>query len=138
MIRAHVPKRPPSREAGLTLVEIMLAITVLTVVVTMLFGAMLSSHLLSRVNKDKHRAILDTTALMEQMRLIPIGNLGATFPHAVDIPQFNDLHIPNQRVRVLYDGANPNARPLGYQVESTWTTAGRLPARIAVRGVRAR
>jgi len=122
----------------MTLVEIMLAMTVLTVVITMLFGAILSTHLLSRVNKDKNRAIMDTTALMEQMAMIPIGNIGATFPHATDIPAFNGLHIPNQRVQVHYDNGNSNARPLGYEVVSTWTTAGRLPAKLVVRGVRAR
>lgn len=122
----------------MSLVEIMLAMTVLTVVIVMLFGAILSTHMLGRVNKDKHRAIMDTTALMEQMALIPIGNLGATFPHATNIPEFDNLHVPDQRVQVVYDGGDPNARPLGYQVVSTWTSAGRLPARLVVRGMRAR
>jgi hypothetical protein len=81
---------------------------------------------------------MDTTALMEQMSLIPIGNLGNTFPNATNIPEFNDLHIPDQRVRVLYANGNPNARPLQFSVVSTWTTAGRLPARLTVQGVRAR
>jgi prepilin-type N-terminal cleavage/methylation domain-containing protein len=129
---------PLRKDAGMTLVEIMMALTVLTVVMVMLFGAFLSSHMLSRVNKDKHRALMDTTALMEQMAMVPIGNLGTTFPNATNIPEFNNLHIPNQRVQVVYDNGNPNARPLGYQVVSTWTTAGRLPARLTVRGVRAR
>src|SRR5204863_7510698 len=93
----------PRADVGMSLVEIMLALTVLTVVITTLFGSILSSHLLSRVNKDKHRAIMDTTALMEQMELIPIGNLGAKFQHATDLPEFNGLHVPNQRVQVLYD-----------------------------------
>jgi hypothetical protein len=132
---ASEPARP---DAGLSLVEIMLALTVLTVVVVMLFGAILSTHMLGRVNKDKHRAIMDTTALMEQMAMIPIGNLGTTFPHATDIPEFDNRHISNQRVRVVYDGGDPTARPLGYQVVSTWTTAGRLPARLTVRGIRSR
>lgn len=133
----HAPRRLP-KDAGMTLVEIMMALTVLTVVMVMLFGAFLSGHMLSRVNKDKHRALMDTTALMEQMAMIPIGNLGTTFPNAINIPDFNNLHIPDQRVQVVYDNGNPNARPLGYQIISTWTTAGRLPARLAIRGVRAR
>jgi hypothetical protein len=138
------PRRTPGAplplrgDAGLSLVEIMLALTILTVVMVMLFGSFLSGHVLSRVNKDKHRALMDTTALMEQMAMIPIGNLGTTFPHATDIPEFNDLHIPNQRVQVQYANGNPNARPLEFQVVSTWTTANRLPAQLSVQGVRAR
>jgi hypothetical protein len=132
--------RPQSMrpDAGLTLVEIMLSLTVLTVVMVMLFGVFLSGFTLSRVNKDKHRALMDTTALMEQMAVIPIGSLGTTFPHATDIPEFNDLHIPNQRVQVQYDNGNPNARPLQFRVVSTWTTAGGMPARLTIQGVRAR
>lgn len=129
---------PLRRDAGLSLVEIMLALTVLTVVIVTLFGAFLSGHTLSRVNKDKHRALMDTTALMEQMAMIPIGNLGATFPDSTDIPEFNDLHVPDQRVQVQYANNNPDARPLEFQVVSTWTTANRLPARLVVQGVRAR
>ena len=53
-------------------------------------------------------------------------------------PQFNDLHVADQRVQVVYDDGNTAARPLNYQVISTWTTAGRLPAKLVVRGVRAR
>ena len=124
--------------AGSTMVELMLALTVLVVVLVTLFGTYLSTQVLSRVNKDKHRVLMDATALMEQMRLMPIGNLGAAFPDSTDIPQFNDLHVTNQRVQVVYDDGNPAARPLNYQVVSTWTTGGRLPAKLVVRGVRAR
>jgi Tfp pilus assembly protein PilV len=142
MKRSHSTHGPASlplrKDAGLTLVEIMLALTVLTVVIVMLFGTFLSGHMLSRANKDKHRALMDTTALMEQMAMIPIGDLANTFPDATDIPEFNDLHIPNQRVQVVYANGNPAARPLQFQVVSTWTTAGSLPARLTIQGLRAR
>jgi hypothetical protein len=116
-------------DAGLSLVEIMLAMTILTVVMVMLFGTMLSSQALSRVNKS---------ALMEQISILPIANIGATFPNATDIPEFTDLHVANQRVRVVYANNNPDARPLQFQVISTWTTVGGLPARLVVQGLRAR
>jgi type II secretory pathway component PulJ len=124
-------RRLGRRDAGLSLVEIMLAFTILCVVMVMLFGSLLSTQTLSRVNKDKHRALMDSTALMEQMAMMPIADLGATFPHATEIPEFNGLHVPDQRVQVIYDNADPNARPLLYR-------AGRMPARLSLRGVRAR
>jgi prepilin-type N-terminal cleavage/methylation domain-containing protein len=132
--------RPCARrgDAGLSLIEIMMALAVLTVVMVMLFGTYLSAYALSRVNKDKHRALMDTSALLEQMATIPIGDLGNTFPHAADVPAFNDLHVPDQRVQVLYEGGDVTARPLEFQVVSTWTSANRLPARLAIRALRAR
>jgi Tfp pilus assembly protein PilE len=136
--RLSEPTGAARGDAGLTLVEIMLALTVLTVVIVMFFGVFLSAHSLSRVNKDKHRALMDTTALMEQITLIPIGDIANTFPHATDIPEFNDLHIRDQRVQVVYANGNAAARPLEYQVVSTWTTAASRPARLSVQGVRAR
>jgi hypothetical protein len=81
---------------------------------------------------------MDTTALMEQMAVVPIAQLGSTFPHATDIPEFTDLHVANQRVQVVYAHGNPSLRPVQFEVVSTWTTAGRLPARLVVQGVRAR
>jgi prepilin-type N-terminal cleavage/methylation domain-containing protein len=129
---------PTRKNSGMTLVELMLALTILAVAIVALFGSFLSTQVLSRVNKDKHRALMDTTALMEQMGTIPLANLGTTFPHSTDIPQFNDLHVREQRVQVVYENGDPNARPLNYSVVSTWRTAGGLPARLVVRGLRAR
>lgn len=132
------PTSPSQSDAGLGLLEVMMALTVLTVVMTILFSSFVSGSLLSRVSKDKHRALLDATALMEQMSVIPIANVGATFPHATDIPEFNDLHVPGQRVQVLYANGNPALRPLEYQVVCTWTSTGGFPGRLVVDGVRAR
>jgi hypothetical protein len=116
----------------------MVAMSALTIAMVMLFSTFLSGQMLSTTNKHRHRALMDAQALMEQMGVMPLNTIAATFPHDTPIPEFDDLHVPNQEVRVRYEGGNPNARPLMYEVLSTWTTVGGQPAQLLLRGVRAR
>jgi hypothetical protein len=126
------------QQRGTTLLEALLAMTVFFVSMIILYACLLTSQVQSHTNKDNHRALQDTRALMEQMATIPITNLGDVFPHNTWIPEFDDLHVRNQKVKVLYQNGNADAVPLHYEVMSTWTTAEGRPAKLSLKGVRAR
>lgn len=126
------------RERGTTLLEALLAMTVFFVSMIILYACLLTSQVQSLTNKDNHRALQDTRALMEQMATIPITNLGDVFPHDTWIPEFEDLHVRNQKVKVRYAGGDADAVPLHYEVVSTWMTTEGRPATMTLKGVRAR
>ncbi len=120
------------------MVELMMAMTTLALVMLMLFSTFLSASELSRVNRERHRALMDATSLAEQMAIMPIGNIATTFPNNQDIAEFTNLHVNNERVRVVYANGDATARPLRYQVVVTWTGSGGRPGRYVLNGVRAR
>ncbi len=133
-----LPRRRSHRERGTTLLEALLAMTVFFVSMIILYACLLTSQVQSQTNKDNHRALQDTRALMEQMATIPITNLGDVFPHDTWIPEFEDLHVRAQKVKVRYAGGDIDAVPLHYEVVSTWMTAEGRPATMTLKGVRAR
>ena len=81
---------------------------------------------------------MDASSLAEQMAIMPIGNIAATFPHDTAIPEFAGLHVNDESVRVVYENASTTARPLRYQVVVTWTGTGGCGGRYVLNGVRAR
>jgi hypothetical protein len=125
-------------DRGFLIIEVMIGMTIFFLAIVVLYSTLVSGELASVTNKDKHRALQDVRALMEQMSVIPMSSLGQVFPHDTEIPAFASLHVRNQRVRVRYDNADPTAVPLGYEVVASWTTVHGRPASLTVRGMRCR
>jgi hypothetical protein len=115
----------------------MIAMTTLSMAMLILFGLLLNGGVLAATVRDRHRALRDVNALMEQMAAMPIASIGTVFPHNAAIPEFNDLHCRNQRMYVIYDGTK-DERPLNYRVKCTWETLNGRPGVVEVRGMRAR
>ena len=138
---AHRPLAPSRRrrDGGFSLLETMFSMTVLLVAMTVLFEAMLTGGVASKDNKLRHRALQDVNSLTEQMTIVPLANLSTTFVHDTPIAEFDDLHVPNQEVRVLYAaGAGAATPPINYEVVTTWTSSLGRTERLVIRGVRAR
>ena len=138
-LRRGPSARRRRRDAGFSLLETMFSLSVLLIAMVVLYQAMLTGGVASRDNKLRHRALQDVNSLTEQMAIVPLANLSTTFPHDTDIPEFDGLHVPAQRVFVRYaDGAGTTAAPMNFEVVTTWTsTLGRTETMV-VRGVRAR
>jgi prepilin-type N-terminal cleavage/methylation domain-containing protein len=127
------------RDGGFSLLETMFSLTVLLIAMTVLYEALLTGGVASKDNKLRHRALQDISSLTEQMSIVPLANLSTTFEHDVAIAEFDDLHLPDQEVRVLYEaGAGASVPPINYEVVATWTSSLGRTERLVVRGVRAR
>lgn len=122
---------------GFVLLETMLAMALLASAMLVLFGVLLNGGVLAATVRDRHRALQDVYALMEQMQRIPIASIRTTLPHDTDIPEFNDLHVRQQRMRIVYDAA-PEVRPMSFRVRCTWQTLNGRPGVVEVAGLRAR
>jgi hypothetical protein len=64
----------------------MIAMTTLSMAMLILFGLLLNGGVLAATVRDRHRALRDVNALMEQMAAMPIASIGTVFPHNVEIP----------------------------------------------------
>ena len=115
-----------------------MSLSVLFVTLLMLYGSMISGQALSTASKARHRALQDVRALMEQMAVIPLASIPGTFPDDTPIPEFNNLHVRNQVVRIRYKDGDPTLLPLEYEVVATWTSSLGRPASLTVKGVRNR
>ena len=120
------------------MIELTIAMSVIAVSLLMLHGTLIAGHSLSRHSRDRGQALSDIKALMEQIEAMPITTVTSTFTHDAIIPPFNDLHLRNQRVRVRYANAAPDARPLQYDVVCTYESVSGRPATVMLRGVRNR
>jgi hypothetical protein len=111
---------------------------VLFIAILSLFSSLISGQTLSRGTKSRHQVVQDVTALMEQLDTIPLLRLPQIFPHDTDVPEFTNLHVRGQRLRVLYADGDPTARPLFFSVESTYDAPMGQRGKVVIHGVRAR
>jgi hypothetical protein len=118
--------------------EVMITLATVFMATLVLFGTLVTLQVQTTASKHKQEVLSDVKSLTEQMMAQPMSGLGTLFPHNTVIPEFNDLHAPEQQIKVLYAGGDPNAVPLEYKVEATWKTAGGRPARLLVHGMRVR
>jgi prepilin-type N-terminal cleavage/methylation domain-containing protein len=126
-------------EGGFSLIELMIAITVLTVAVLSTFITQLSSHNLLRTSRETNMAVADAHAAMEALLLVtPISSLpvaGSTYASGQPIASFNGLHLTNERVVASYPNYVPGGvvpDPLQIVIEVTWNDFGGRPRRIRI------
>ena len=118
--------RPGGRRAsgGFTLVELMIAITVMMVAVLATFVTQLSSHNLMRTARDTNVAMGDLQAAIEQVLVFPCNQLPqptGRFPNGQAIAAFDGLHLANERIVVTYPGYAGGAIPDPLQIVLTLT-----------------
>jgi prepilin-type N-terminal cleavage/methylation domain-containing protein len=107
-------RRGRRRAGGFTLVELMIAITVLLVAVLGTFVSQLSSRDLIRTARETEVAMGDLEAAMERVLVFPPDQLpGPTgrFPDGSAIAEFEDLHLTNESIVVDYPGYAGGAVP---------------------------
>jgi prepilin-type N-terminal cleavage/methylation domain-containing protein len=99
-----------SRRGGLTLVEVMVALTILAVVGLVAFPTMLSFVDLSDSARQENVGTHDLMSAVEDVISTPFTQVTATYPQGQAIPKYQGLHLQNESVVVTYD--DPLADPL--------------------------
>lgn len=113
--------RKRSKEGGFTLIELMIALLVLTLVIVGYVGANITAQRNSEEMHERTLAIQDANSAIEQMRdasktgTFP-GNVVTLYPQNSQITGFNNL--TNEQVTVNY--ANSTANPLDVTVTVAW------------------
>ncbi len=138
----HRPKK--YSQAGVSLVEVMVAIVVLLIASSAAFMSQLTSMRMVNQSRDIAVAMSDLEACMDQIRLTPVDALavdGSAFEHGESVDQFDDLHLRDQRIVVTYPGYVAGAdlpEPLEVLVQATWTPARGGQVTQSLRSVRVR
>ena len=121
----HRPKK--HSQAGVSLVEVMVAIVVLLISSSAAFMSQLTSMRMVNQSRDISVAMADLEVCMDRIRLTPVDALavqGSTYEHGQNVAQFDDLHLRDQRLVVTYPGyvvGGALPEPLEVLVHATWT-----------------
>jgi len=103
-----------ARSGGFTLVEVMIATTVLMVAVLTTFVTAISSHDLVRGARDTNTGIADLQAAMEEVLLRSVDEIpvaGSPFAPNAPIAAFTNLHLRNETIVASYPGYAGGAIP---------------------------
>jgi prepilin-type N-terminal cleavage/methylation domain-containing protein len=113
--------------SGFTLIEVMAAIVLLTIVVGGVVGAQIAATNLTRSARDTSIAVSDAQAALEEILIESIDDIPVDFPAGAPIARWNDAHLTQERIIPTYPnmaGFVPD--PLEIRVTLTWTDfAGR-------------
>lgn len=95
------------KRQGFTLVEMMIAITVLAVAVLSTFITQISSHNLMRTSRETNVAMADAEAAMDRLLLLPFDSIpvpGSAFALGQPVAAFTNLHLENETIVPTYPG----------------------------------
>ena len=113
--------------SGVTMIEVIIAISVLLVAVVGAYSSQLASLGLVEQSRASTVAMTDLSACMEQVmassaELLPLP--GSDFAHGGSVAAFEDLHLRDERIVVSYPGYQLNAEvpnPLQILITASWT-----------------
>ena len=103
---------------GFTLLEVVIAMALLSVGALSIYQAIISYQDLSRLAHERNIAYFDLETAIEDVQSTPFNNIVTRFPNNQRIPKFEALHLPRERIAVRY--TNPAADPLYITVTVTW------------------
>ena len=116
---------------GISLVELMVAVTIIVVAILGSLGAQTMCRDLARTSRETNRAVGDLRAAMEELLLLSSDDIpAAAGPYAPGLPiaRFTDLHLKGETVIPTYPNyaAGPVPDPLQITLVCRWTDhAGR-------------
>jgi Tfp pilus assembly protein PilV len=113
-------------KSGITLVEILLAITIMVFATVAIMQFYLSSLALSETNKEATVAMAHLTNMMEAIKCTPFSNMLTDFPNGVADGTIHNNYatlvggyiLNNEHIVVSY--VNPSSDPLEAMVSVSW------------------
>lgn len=112
-------KRRGLSASGLTLVEVMVAATLIAVGLTALIAQMISAYRIGCVNNETNKAQAHLQAALEMVIAMPFANVTATYPSGSSVAIAPADPMTNENITVAY--ADPAADPLQITVTINWT-----------------
>lgn len=125
--------------SGFSLLELMIAVVLLTFGVLSAFYGQISSLNLLRAARERNTAMSDLEACMETILAEPLADIPGSFPGGTPVAAFTALHLDAQQVVPTYPGyagAGPVPEPLEIQVTVTWSDWRGRPQTIRLASVR--
>jgi type II secretory pathway pseudopilin PulG len=119
-------------KAGITLVETLLAITIMVFATVAIMQFYLSSLVLSEINKEGTVAMAHLTNMMEAIKCTPFSNMLTDFANGVSDGTTNNNYatlvgsyiLKDEHIVVSY--VNPSIDPLEIMVSVSWQDRSRV------------
>jgi len=126
--------------AGFSLLELMIAVVLLTLGVLSAFYGQVSSLNLLRAARERNTAMSDLEACMETILSEPLASIPVNFPADVSVPAFDGLNLTAQQLVPTYPGfaGGPVPEPLEIRLTATWNDWRGRPQAIRLASVRTR
>jgi len=141
-------KRNPSnngfRKTGFTMVEVMLALSVLLVAVLGAFGSQAASSNLIRLSRETDLALADLQACMEQALTLTTDDLpipGSLFEEGQAVALYENLNLEGESIVATYPGyvvGQTVPDPLEIVLTLTWSDYGTRSRTVTLRSVKVR
>ena len=77
--------RPTVRQKGMTLIEVMMAVSVLAFSFSVVYGSLVTMYVLGRTNEDRVRAITAAAALIEEIQAMDINRIATFTPNTTGL-----------------------------------------------------
>jgi prepilin-type N-terminal cleavage/methylation domain-containing protein len=144
MNRKGSPTPTSFRDAGFTMVEMMVAIVVLLIAVLSAFSSQVTSMNLVTISRENDAAVTDLQGCMEQVLLLPASEIpvaGSPYAAGQPIAAYEGLHLEQQRIVATYPGyvvGGDVPDPLTIVLTVTWQDYGGRPRSLVLRSMKAR
>ncbi|MDP6939077.1 MAG: prepilin-type N-terminal cleavage/methylation domain-containing protein [Planctomycetota bacterium] len=131
-------------QAGFSMVEVMLALSVLLVAVLGAFSSQAASSNLIRISRETDLALADLQACMEQALTLNTDDLpivGSLFEDGQPVALYEDLNLEGESIVTTYPNyvvGQTIPDPLEIVLTLTWNDYGTRPRTVTLRSVKVR
>ncbi len=112
------PTRDGLSEAGMSLLELMISVAIISIVLLSVIYAMTGAVQAQRNARLQDRALADLETVREQVLAVPYDSVRDVFPDGSQVPAFNN--VPGEVITITYPGSDPNADPLPINITIRW------------------
>jgi hypothetical protein len=122
------------------LIELMIAVVLLSIGVLSAFFGQVSSLNLLRAARERNTAMSDLESCMEAILSEPLTDIPTEFPAGVSVPAFDGLNLDAQQLVPTYPGFAGGAvpEPLEILLTASWNDWRGRPQTIRLASVRTR
>ena len=133
-------KKRADTRAGFSLIELMIAVVLLSIGVLSAFYGQISSLNLLRAARERNTAMSDLESCMEAILSEPLEDIPTDFPAGVSVPDFDGLNLDAQQLVPTYPGfaGGPVPEPLEILLTATWNDWRGRPQTIRLASMRTR